>query len=140
MGTRETVEAFYGAVTGGDMSTFFDVLAEDVVVTEPSFLPYGGAWKGKDGMKAMLGPAGQVLDIPTLAVKHIIVEGDRAFVTLTSGRLGTDEILAIAEEVVVRDDKITEITVYLHEVGSLVVPASEQAVAPEQRHPTAVQS
>lgn len=123
MGTRETVEAFYRSASNGDVSAFFGALADDVVVTEPSFLPYGGTWKGHDGMRAMLEPAGGILNIVTLQVQHIVVDGERAFATLSVGRVGTDETLVIAEEAVVSNDKITELTVYVHEFGSLVRPA-----------------
>jgi hypothetical protein len=123
MGTREIVQGLYDAAGKGDMEAFFAQLSDDLVLTEPGFLPYGGVYKGKEGMQAMLGPASEVLNIPTLRVHYIVVEGDRAIARLSINRTGTDETLIIAEESLVRDGKIAEITIYVHDAGSLVVPA-----------------
>lgn len=123
MGTREIVESLYDAAVKGDMEGFLAQLSDDLVLTEPGFLPYGGVYKGKDGMQAMLGPASAILNIPTLRVHYIVVEGDRAIAKLSINRIGTDETMVIAEESLVRDGKIAEITIYVHDAGSLVVAA-----------------
>ena len=53
MGTREIVEDLYSAAVNGDMESFFAQLSDDLVLTEPGFLPYGGVYQGKEGMQAM---------------------------------------------------------------------------------------
>lgn len=88
MDTRDVVKAFYDAAASGDSTTFFGLLAEDATITEPAFLPYGGTYIGMEGMQTMFPQASAVLDLPTLTVRHMVAEGDRAFTVLSVGRNG----------------------------------------------------
>lgn len=123
MDTRDVVQAFYDAAASGDMQTFLGLLADDAVISEPAFLPYGGTYSGPDGMQTMFPQAGAVLDLPTLKVRHMVVEGDRAFTVLSVDRNGGGGTLLLAEEAVIRDGKVTELRIYVHDAAGVVTAA-----------------
>ncbi len=44
---RTTIEALYAAGAAGDIATVLSYVADDVVIDEPPYLPYGGRYMGK---------------------------------------------------------------------------------------------
>ena len=46
------VEAFYAALGRSDYDGAFDLLADDFALVQADSLPYGGAWRGPDGVRA----------------------------------------------------------------------------------------
>lgn len=118
--TQAVLERMYAAIAAGDSATFFDSLADDVVVTEPRFLPYGGTWTGKQRVIEMLGQIAAHTDLTRLSVEHLVVQGDRGFAVLRVGLQGSDAELIAAEESVVRDGKVVQLRIFIHDAGHLV--------------------
>lgn len=117
--TRAVVEGFYAAVTTGDGRAVVAALADDVMLSEPSFLPYGGEYRSRDDVLAALGTAGSYLQPPTAVLKYVVADGHRAVAVLSvKSKDGTD--LVLAEELTVADDRIASIRVYCFEAGELV--------------------
>jgi ketosteroid isomerase-like protein len=50
----ETLKSFFSTVTLGDLDAAAQYLHGDFVAFEPSSLPWGGVWRGRDGWLAML--------------------------------------------------------------------------------------
>lgn len=117
--SRELVERFYAAAASGDTETFLGSVADDIVVHEPAFLPYGGVYRGRDGFVAMLGEAAKMADVGSLVVDHIVAEGQRAFAVLRLRLLDGGEI-HVAEESVIRDGLIAELRIFVHDAGTVV--------------------
>jgi uncharacterized protein len=109
MDTRDVVQAFYDAAASGDLQTFLGLLADDAVI--------------RGGMRTMFGQASAVLDVPTLKVRHMVVEGDRAFTVLSVDRNGGGGTMLIAEEAVIRDGKVAELRIYVHDAAGVVTAA-----------------
>ena len=126
MRTRDVVARMYDAAAGGDLDGFFGAMSDDVVVREPRFLSYGGTYSGKDELVALVSKLAAEFDLSTLKAEYIVADGDRAFAVLRIGLAGSDESLVVAEESRVRDGKVTELRVFVHDGGRLT-PA---AVAP----------
>ncbi|MBA3741455.1 nuclear transport factor 2 family protein [Sporichthya sp.] len=117
--SRALLVSMYDAVGQGDFATVLGLLAEDILVTEPSFLPYGGTYKGREAFQAFAGDAMQHLDVAKMVVERIIADGDRVIAILRVRALGTGEDVVLAEESLVREGQIAEIRVYCHDSQGL---------------------
>ena len=49
----EASKAMYDAVHAGDWNAVADFMAEDFVIHEPTSLPYGGEWRGRDALQRL---------------------------------------------------------------------------------------
>jgi len=122
--TRRVVESLYRCGNTGDMAGALALVDENVVLHEPSFLPYGGTYKGIDGfIKAFAAVIDGYIDLPKLRVQRLIVEGEHAVGVLHVPAIKGGEVV-FAEEFVVRKGKIVEITLYFHESATVPLRAS----------------
>ncbi len=60
---RRLIVDMYAAAKAGDVDGFFSALSPEVVITEPSFLPYGGTYRGIDEFRALFGDVAKFLDM-----------------------------------------------------------------------------
>ena len=49
----EASKAMYAAVAKGDWAAVEQFMTEDFVIHEPTSLPYGGEWRGKDALQRL---------------------------------------------------------------------------------------
>lgn len=117
---RDAVAAMYDAANRGDMDGFLGALSPDVVVFEPAFLPYGGTYRGIDGMQTLLGRVGSIYDIGGMVVEHLVADGDRVIGLIRMPIIGTASSAVIAEMSMLRDGKIAEMHIFLHDAGTLL--------------------
>lgn len=117
---RRTVRDFYAAGVRGDLDAFVSYLADDFVLYEPPFLPYGGAYHGRQAMLEGFGKIGEYLDVSGLEVDHLVADGEHVIGILRAPDRATGELVLIAEESTLRDDQIVEMRVFWHEGRSLV--------------------
>jgi hypothetical protein len=121
MDTRQTVETMYRALASNDISGFLGTLASDVVIIEPAFLPYGGTYTSRDVFVRSVAPQlGSALEMSTLTLDSLFVEGDRAMSIFRVQVAATGEQMVIAEELVVHEGKVVEMRVFVHDAPSLV--------------------
>ncbi len=52
---RRIVTEMYEAGQRGELETFFGHVADDVVLTEPAYLPYGGTYRGAGAVREVFG-------------------------------------------------------------------------------------
>jgi uncharacterized protein len=117
--TRRVVETLYRCGNSGDMAGALALVDDNVVLREPAFLPYGGTYKGIDGfIKAFSSVVDGYIDLPKLHVERLIVDGERAIGILRVPAFRGGEV-TFAEEFLVRNGKIVEITLYFHELASV---------------------
>lgn len=118
---RQVVLEMYAAGIRGDVAGMLACMAEDgFVLDEPSFLPYGGAYRGHDGMLDAFAKIGEYLDVASIEVDHVVAEGEHVVVVLRATDRRSGERVLLAEENVVRDGRIVAMRVYFHEARSLV--------------------
>lgn len=121
MNTRQTVEAMYRALATNDMPGFLDKLASDVVISEPAFLSYGGTYTGRDDFVRSVGRRiNGLLKMSTLVVDRLLVDRDCAIAIVRVEVAATGQHFEAAEELVVRDGKVVEIRVFVHDAASLI--------------------
>jgi ketosteroid isomerase-like protein len=116
-GAKETVAAAYDAIGRGDGAAFIDLLADDVVLTEPAGHPYPGVWQGKQAVvEAFPGLVGS-LRIQGLNVLRLLVDDDLVVgmieITCTS-ESGAAVLAPVLEAWTVRDGMVVEIKPYYH--------------------------
>jgi hypothetical protein len=117
---RQIVVDFYAAGVRGDLEAFVSYMSDDFVLYEPPFLPYGGAYHGKQAMLEGFAKIGEYLDVSGLEVDHLVADGEHVIGILRAPDRATGELVLIAEESTLRRGKIVEMRVFFHEGRSLV--------------------
>jgi uncharacterized protein len=74
----QVIRDMYQAALDGDQERFLAFIAEDLVLYEPPYLPYGKDHHGVDGFKELFIKSTQVLNLPTMTVKYVFADQERA--------------------------------------------------------------
>ncbi|HVQ92595.1 MAG TPA: nuclear transport factor 2 family protein [Mycobacteriales bacterium] len=89
---------------------------EDVVIREPESLPYGGVWRGRDGVEALVRRLREVYDEARFDDRRVFAAGDAIFVLLRSrvraratGRRMTNSVL---QRIELRDGLIATMEIF----------------------------
>ena len=117
---RRLMQAIYDAVSAGDLAGVFNRLADDVVIREPEFLPYGGVYRGKEHFGDVVGKIAKTYDMTRIRADYIVADGERVIGVLRMPDLATGEDVLVAEESVIRDGKVVQMTVFVHDAQSLI--------------------
>lgn len=117
---RAVVRGLYDAATSGDLPGALEALAEDVVVYEPDFLPYGGVYRGKQAFVELFGKIAQCLDLSRVTVHYYVADGERVIAVLGIPDLTTGELAHFAEQSTVRDGKIAEMRLFYYDPQSMI--------------------
>jgi uncharacterized protein len=118
--SRALMTRMYTSAANADFEDVFACLSEDLVVNEPPFLPYGAVYSGHDGFRDLIGKVTQVLDVSKMTVIRMVADDDRAIGIIEMPDVATGEQILLAEESLIRDGKVAEITVYFHEPRTLL--------------------
>jgi ketosteroid isomerase-like protein len=120
--SRRIVDDMYAAAGRMDFPAMLSYVAGDLVLREPAFLPYGDVYRGRDGMAAAIEKISKYLDVTKIEVRYLVADGDRVFgvVSVPDSRSGQNVLLA--EESVIRNGKVAEMTIFFHEARSLAAP------------------
>ncbi len=117
------VERFFAAVLGGDVETLKEVVSPDCVVHEPAELPYGGEYKGVEGLLAMFGAIGRDYEFAVNGAATMDAgEGKvavRIDATFTSRQSGRTTAFPIAELYTLAGGQIVDIDVFYKEPGAI---------------------
>jgi ketosteroid isomerase-like protein len=122
---RSTLDAFYAAEAAylaGDLSddaaraAYRRCFTPDVEVREPESLPYGGVWRGRDGVERLIARLREVYDEASFDDRQVFDCGDTVFVLLRSrirsratGRRMTNSVLQRLE---LRDGRIAAMEIF----------------------------
>jgi hypothetical protein len=117
---RAIVEKLYAAAASGDLAAIAGFVAEDVVVIEPDFLPYGGTYRGLAEFAALMPSIGQCLDLTSVRVNYTIADGDRVAACLGIKDVNTGEYTDFIEQSTLRDGKIVEMKLFYHDGQSMI--------------------
>jgi ketosteroid isomerase-like protein len=128
--------AFLDAFQNGDLDLARSMLTDDVEVTEPASLPYGGTWRGIDGFDQLCMKLGEAWEFGEFGWQVHGTDGDCTFHTghlnATSRATGRHCDAPFTEKIEYRGDKICRITIYLADtaaaldaLGIIELPARE---------------
>lgn len=116
---RRLIVDMYAAAKAGDVAGFFSALSPEVVITEPTFLPYGGTYRGIDEFRALFGDVAKFLDMSSLQVDHIVADGDHAVGLIRLSTTSGDGEVRLAEHSILRDGKVAEMQIFVHDDAGL---------------------
>jgi hypothetical protein len=109
----------YEAGSRGDLPGLLSLMADDLVVEEPGFLPYGGKYHGPQGLAELVGKIGAYLDLSSVRLDYLVADGARVIGIMRVKQVGTGEDVLLAEEYTIRDGKVSRLRIFIHEAGSL---------------------
>jgi uncharacterized protein len=118
-GNLALVTSMYDAAKRGDLDTFVAALSPDVVVIEPAFLPYGGTYRGVEGFLSLFGDLATTFHVAGLNVDRVIAHGDIVLGFLRMPFADRKSVLDVIEQSTVRDGKVTEMRIFVHDLGAL---------------------
>jgi uncharacterized protein len=124
---RAVVAALYDAGARGDVPGLLSHLAEDVVVHEPAFLPYGGDYVGRDAFLAMFGEIGKYLDLSAISLEYLVADGERVIGVLRIPDRATGEQTMLAEQSTLRDGEVVEMRIFYYDPQSIITAVNNTA-------------
>jgi hypothetical protein len=117
---RATVESMYAAVTSGDIEGFLSHLADDIVIDEPLYLPYGKVYRGKREFLELFPKLNQYVDASQIKVHYLIADGDRVAACLGLPDVNTGKAVHLLEQSTLRDGKVAEIKLFYYDAGTMM--------------------
>lgn len=126
--TRSSLEAarrLYAEYGRGNRAAVLDALAPDVSWTYNSGpeLPWGGLWRGRDGVEAYFARLDATLRVTTYEVEHTIAQGEWVVVLArATGRFlptGEEVTLGKADALRLRDGRLLEFREYYDTASAL---------------------
>jgi uncharacterized protein len=117
---RALMANMYDAAVQGDFASVLACLADDIVVNEPGFLPYGGTYHGPAEFAEMIPEVVKLMDLANMKVDRLIADGDRVFGVIRMSDRATGKDVLLAEESLIRDGKVVEINVFYNNAGTLL--------------------
>jgi ketosteroid isomerase-like protein len=101
--TKEIITRMYAAAAAGEMAVLRGLFAEDFVIEEPPWLPYGGTYHGFEAFVGVFAEGMKVIDLPQLELRSLTVEDDKAFGVVEVPLVNGHGSASIIEEWTVRD-------------------------------------
>ena len=118
--SRAVAQAFYDAIIAGDVDGFVAVSAEDMVCHQPSFLPYGKSYYGRDTFVGLFDTFAKYYDLTKIRCDYLVADGERVFGLMRVPVLTNGQDVLFAEQVVVRDGKVVELRIFVHEAQTMI--------------------
>lgn len=118
--SRAIVEAMYASAIAGDMTKFASYFADDIVVVEPAFLPYGGRYEGMQAFLRCLGAAFSYMDVSTIKLETLVADGDQVVSFIRVQTAADRSEVQMAEWIEIVDGKVARIRILFHQLGSLI--------------------
>lgn len=115
----KVMKSLYDAGAQGDIGAFLNLLDPELVVYEPSFLPYGGVIRGRDAFMKIIPSISQYISLADIEVENIFIEGDLGIAVIKTKSLAGEPIL-MAEKARIKNGRIVELTIFINEAGSLL--------------------
>ena len=124
---REFVKQFYGHLAAGNIAAVLASFHEEVEIHEPDCLPYGGVYRGIDGVKKLLSQAAQHLDSRVFNVEAVVADEERVIAILHTAVRGSRAPIMVAEESRLKDGKIHRVRVFLFDPTIVIKAAAERS-------------
>lgn len=115
--TKDLVVGALDALFANDMEAFFARAKEDIRVIEPSYLPYGGTYVGRQGFDDLGRGLRKVLDLRSIELISATGDAERTVLLMTAKLRYKDEQRYLTEHWVVEDGLIAEIRVFWDGLG-----------------------
>lgn len=89
--------------------------SEDMIVHEPSSLPFGGTYKGIEAFEKFYPEVRKFYDFSRFELINVYAEGDAVFAIIKAGIANTADSILLCEHFTFKEGKIIEVRLYLHD-------------------------
>ena len=110
--TKQQIRDAIEAAVRGEADAFLGLLHPHVEVHEPSYLPYGGHYRGVDSVRPVIAEAAKVIDFATVSLETITADEDRVVLLETASLAGSDQKVKVIEYWQLEDGLIRQIDVF----------------------------
>jgi ketosteroid isomerase-like protein len=117
---RAVVQAMYEAGQAADLEAVASFVADDVVVDEPHYLPFGKVYRGKQEFLGLFEMVSRFLDVSHIQVHYLIADGERVAACLAIPDLNTGKPVSMLEQSTLKDGKITHIKLFYNDPGTML--------------------
>ena len=117
---RAIVAEMYDCGIRGDYEKLFSFLAADVVVDEPSYLPYGGQYRGLNEFVPLFTRVGEFLDLSKITVDYLIADGARVAACLHIPDRKTGRPVELLEQSTLRDGLVVHMKLFYYDMGTML--------------------
>lgn len=121
---KSLIQAIYSGLRSQQTDLLMSSLDPDITVYEPTFLRYGGVYRGIDAFAALFPQIDTLLDLSTVKVDSIIAEGEQLVCLVRVQTADAKSELRIAEYFVIRSGKIVEIRLFFHDLYGVPIQTS----------------
>jgi SnoaL-like domain len=110
----QMLENMYTCLNSGNLAGFLDGLSDDVQSHQSPLLPYGGVYKGKQGIEKMLKEKILPLLDPskTKMIAPMMAADNRVISSWTVQAYRTGEMLRLLEHATIENGKVVELRVF----------------------------
>ncbi|WP_369374566.1 nuclear transport factor 2 family protein [Promicromonospora sp. Populi] len=116
---RAIVEDLYAAANRGDLEGAFANLAEDFILDEPTFLPFGKVYHGLGEFRDLAPVLSNYLAVDEIVVHYTIADGDRVAAIVGIPDRATGKLTHLIELYTFKDGKIVQNQLFYHDAGTL---------------------
>lgn len=128
--TRDIVTRFYEHMAAGNFTEVLASFHDEAEIHEPECLPYGGVYRGIEGVKQLFSRAAQYIDTRVFSVEVVCAQGERAVTVLHTATRGQRVPVTVAEQVELRDGKLWRVRVFLFDPTVVIQAAAERSKPP----------
>jgi len=115
---KEAVRAFFEAGSRGDLGRVQDLMADDIVIHQASFLPYAGTYT-KARFPELAELMSRYIRMSEARLVRLVAEGDYVFVVLSVPDARTGHACTQGIQIRLRDGRFVENHIFFHDVGSM---------------------
>ena len=119
---KRVVEAFFDAGSRGALDEAQSYMADDIVIHQASYLPYGGTFT-KDQFPDLAVTMSRYIRMRDARLVRVLADGDYVFVVLTVPDARTGYPCVQGIQIRLQDGKFVENTIFFHDAGSMAAPA-----------------
>lgn len=110
--TKQQIKDAIEAACRGEPDAFLGLLHPQVEVHEPSYLPFGGHYRGIDSVVPVIVEVSKLIDLDTLSLQSITADEDRVVVLETVSLTGNGQKVKVIEHWQLEDGLAREIDVF----------------------------
>jgi hypothetical protein len=118
--TRKIITEAYEAAARGDAAKLFDCLHPDAEIFEAPLLPFGGVYRGLEGLEQLLTNITPWMNMSGIEMTQIIADGEWGCAIMKTPTARDGELIDVLELWELRDGKLWRATVFYFDVGPLI--------------------
>lgn len=100
------------------LDEFPDHVAPDLVIYQPTSLPFGGTYHGLSELQRIYPQIGAFYDFSRFELLGLYADGDTVFASIKIGVAGSTSVIYLAEKWTFRGTQVTEIRVHVCQSSS----------------------